>query len=84
MIALLIETLTALEDWTACSKALFQGGIIYMDISKLPKGTKYIIYFQEIKNFSITELWTIFQKQECVSQNQDSGLYAKKSGVLFF
>ena len=40
-------------------------------------------FFQEIGNFSKTELLTIFLKLAYVGQNQDSGLYPKKSGVIF-
>ena len=41
-------------------------------------------FFQEIGNFSKTELETIFLNLSYVGQNQDSGLHAKRSGVIFF
>ena len=54
-----------------------------MNIIKSPKGTKNAPFFQEINNISKTELSTIFLNPEYAGQNQDSELYAKKSGVIF-
>ena len=54
-----------------------------MNNSKSPKDTKKASFFQEINNFSKNELLTIFFSLEYAGQNQDSGLGAKKSGVVF-
>jgi hypothetical protein len=42
------------------------------------------IFSQEINNFSKFIRETIFLKQEYCGQNQVSGLFPKKSGVIFF
>ena len=55
-----------------------------MNILKPPKHTKTATFSQEISNFSKTELSTIFSNLSNVGQNQNSGLHAKKSGVIFF
>ena len=55
-----------------------------MNISKSPKMQKNAIFFQEFNNFSKIIRENIFLKLKHVGQNQVSGLYPKKSGVIFF
>ena len=55
-----------------------------MNIIKSPKGTKSATFFQEINDFSKTELWTIYLKLEYAGKNEKNGLHPKKFGMIFF
>ena len=55
-----------------------------MKVSKSPKVTKTTTFSQEFNIFFKTEPKTIFLKLEYAGQNENSGLYPKKFGVICF
>ena len=55
-----------------------------MNIIKLPKGTKSAIFFKKLIISQKLSFKLFFFKPVYISQNQDSGLHAKKSGAIFF
>ena len=63
---------------------LHRESVANMNILKWRKLQKNVIFFQEFNNFSKIIHENIFLKLKHVGQNQVSGLYPKKSGVIFF
>ena len=63
---------------------LHRESVANTNILKSPKLQKNAIFFQEFNNFSKIIRENIFLKLKHVGQNQVSGLYPKKLGVIFF